>query len=171
MTRHRIVIAMLTLAAILSLGVSPFMHWRYWLLYNPSESAPRGWYAVGPIHSVQVDDLVVVRLPRAISTFAAQRKYLPLDVPLVKHVSAVGGQKACARDGVMLLDDQVIARAHELDGLGRRLDAWTGCRMLAADEVLLISTTSDASFDSRYFGPIHRTHIVGRATPLWTWAR
>lgn len=42
---------------------------------------------------------------------------------------------------------------------------------LRANELFLLSETSDASFDSRYFGPITVDRVIGRARPLWTWAQ
>ena len=36
-------------------------------------------------------------------------------------------------------------------------------------EMLLMSDVSEASFDSRYFGPIHATQIEGVISPVLTW--
>ncbi len=47
---------------------------------------------------------------------------------------------------------------------------WSGCRRLAAHELFLIAPASAASFDSRYFGPVTRAQVIGRAVPLWTWS-
>ena len=43
---------------------------------------------------------------------------------------------------------------------------WTGCRRLQPGQLLLLNRTS-ASFDSRYFGPVERTAILGKAVLLW----
>jgi type IV secretory pathway protease TraF len=45
---------------------------------------------------------------------------------------------------------------------------WHGCVTLAPGRYLLLMD-ADGSFDGRYFGPVARCQIVGRATPLWTW--
>ncbi|MGC5204350.1 S26 family signal peptidase, partial [Klebsiella pneumoniae] len=37
------------------------------------------------------------------------------------------------------------------------------------DEFLLLNPTNHASYDSRYFGPISRPAVIGKAIPLWTW--
>jgi conjugative transfer signal peptidase TraF len=122
-----------------------------------------------PVERPRVDDFVVVRLPEKVAAMAAQRGYLPETVPLLKHVAGIGGQHACSTAGSLSLDGRVVVRARDHDGAGRPLIPWSGCHVLTADEVLLLSSTSDASFDSRYFGPIHRSAIIGRAIAVWTW--
>lgn len=59
-----------------------------------------GWYRIEPrtrsagsaIPTVSVDDLVLVTLPAEAATLAAQRRYLPVGVPLLKWVGAVAPQ-------------------------------------------------------------------------------
>jgi hypothetical protein len=51
----------------------------------------------------------------------------------------------------------------------RALPHWSACRRLKAQEVFLLSSYSPFSFDSRYFGPVERASVMGRAVPLWTW--
>ena len=45
---------------------------------------------------------------------------------------------------------------------------WAQCRQLVVDELFLLNVTNPASFDSRYFGPIDASFVVGRAVALWT---
>lgn len=169
MTRKSVATFVVATLAILGVLLSTRLHSSYRLMYNPSESAPRGWYVMVPVESPRVDDFVVVRLPEKVAAMAAHRGYLPETVPLLKHVAGIGGQQACSTAGSLSLDGRLVVRARDHDGAGRPLIPWSGCRALIADEVLLLSTTSDASFDSRYFGPIHRSAIIGRAIPVWTW--
>jgi type IV secretory pathway protease TraF len=42
-----------------------------------------------------------------------------------------------------------------------------GCRLIGEGEVFLMSRDEPASLDSRYFGPIPLSAILGRAGPLW----
>jgi conjugative transfer signal peptidase TraF len=153
--------------ALLALSVRTNM--PLFLLFNPTESAPRGWYSVRPATDVHVDDFVVVRLPSAVAQLAADRGYLPHSVPLLKHVAAITGQTVCVRNGFVFIDQTLVASTRMHDGAGRALIAWSQCRILARDELFLLSRDSDASFDSRYFGPVTRSRIYGHAKPLWTW--
>jgi type IV secretory pathway protease TraF len=37
-------------------------------------------------------------------------------------------------------------------------------------ELFLLNSSHPASFDSRYFGPLDRSFVIGKAVPLWTFA-
>jgi conjugative transfer signal peptidase TraF len=169
MSKHRIRILSATVLSMTAIVSASVVHMPYYVLYNPSESAPRGWYGVMPVTRVRVDDLVVVQLPESVSQFAAERHYLPRTVPLLKPVAAVSGMSVCGANGVLSINGMSVARAHGRDGLGRMLAPWSGCRSLADGEIFLLSHHSDASFDSRYFGPVDHSAVRGRAIPLWTW--
>ena len=54
------------------------------------------------------------------------------------------------------------------DRRGRELPVWQGCRTLRASEIFLMNWDVQDSLDGRYFGPIPKNSIVGRALPLWT---
>jgi conjugative transfer signal peptidase TraF len=168
MTSARVFIALATavLAALFVLPlVTPF---DPRLIYNPTASAPRGWYTVRPIHRVRVGDFVIVRLPETIASLADSRGYLPSNVPLLKRVGATAGQWVCATSGVLRIDGAVVGSVRVTDHAGRRLPLWSGCRVLRNDELFLLSTNS-SSFDSRYFGPLPLSALLGAAIPLWVW--
>jgi conjugative transfer signal peptidase TraF len=140
----------------------------YRLLYNPSLSAPRGWYVLGQPGELDRGSFAVVNLPGGPGRLADRRGYKPFTVPLLKRVAAVSGQWVCEEDGDVQIDGEPLARARSRDGAGRPLSAWSGCRVLQAGELFLLSRDS-GSFDSRYFGPVDRTQVIGRAVRLWTW--
>ena len=135
------------------------------LVFNASESVPRGWYVIAEVERPHVGDYVVVQLPKAVRAFAAERGYLPASVPVIKPVIATGGQRVCVDHGSVYIDGAVVADTLGRDGRDRPLPAWRMCRALDKDEIFLLATDSPASFDSRYFGPIDRSFVLGRATP------
>jgi conjugative transfer signal peptidase TraF len=139
------------------------------VIYNPSASAPRGWYRVAPAQGLKVDDYVLVNLPWTIKRLADQRHYLPASVPLLKRIGAVANQFVCGRGHSLWIDGHLAAIALTHDSAGRELVAWYGCRELGANELLLISRDHMDSFDSRYFGPIRMSAVMGKASPVWTW--
>lgn len=136
------------------------------LVYNASESAPRGFYVVTPVARLSIGDYVVARLPRDVERFAAERGYLPRGVPVLKQVLAVPGQSVCGRDGWFYVDGAAVARPLVEDAQHRSLNTWEGCRLLLPGEFFLLNPAASGSFDSRYFGPLDISYVRGRATRL-----
>ena len=157
----------MTTLAVAAIVASALMRPASILLFNPSASAPRGWYLLVPAHGLAAGDYVVADLPPEIRTLAAARGYLPSTVPLLKHVSATGGAYVCARGDLLFVDHMAAASIRPHDGLGRSMHKWEGCRVLHPGEILVLSPSSDASFDSRYFGPLTIELVRGKAVPLW----
>jgi len=143
---------------------------RVQLVYNPSDSVPRGWYRIGKIDSLQVGSIVLARLPVPAAALAAQRDYLPAGIPLLKRIGAMAPQRVCLVGTSVRIDDVVEAAVMRADERGRSLLAWQQCRRLAHGELFLLSNTNPASFDSRYFGPIRVSEVIGSAQPIWTWS-
>jgi len=149
------------------------------LVYNPSDSVPVGWYRVEPMVQqptsdatpktapLQVGSIVLVRLPAHAAALGAQRGYLPLHVPLLKRVGAVAPQRVCIVGQALRIDGHTVTATLRADRLGRPLQGWPQCRRLRAGEIFLLSVTNPASFDSRYFGPVRSTDVIGTAHPLW----
>ena len=136
------------------------------LVYNPTDSAPRGWYLVVPMIRAHPGDYVVALLPSDTATLAATRGYLPRSVPILKQIAAVAGQRVCIRDTVVYIDGNAVARTLDTDGRHHPLTAWADCRHLIGDELFLLNARNPASFDSRYFGPLDGSFVRGRAIPL-----
>jgi conjugative transfer signal peptidase TraF len=102
---------------------------------------------------------------------AAQRAYLPLTVPLLKRVGAVAPQRVCTVGHSVRIDGVPVATVLAADHLGRPLPSWRQCRRLRPGELFLLSATNPASFDSRYFGPVAASAVIGVAHPVWLEAR
>lgn len=143
---------------------------RVQIVYNPSDSVPRGWYRIGKIDFPHMGDIVLARLPEPAAALAAQRGYLPAGIPLLKRIGAVAPQRVCIDGTSVRIDDVAVAAVMGADGRGRPLSAWPQCRRLVRGELFLLSNTNPASFDSRYFGPILASDVIGSAKPIWTWS-
>ena len=156
--------------ALMALVAPVIWQARTRIVYNPSDSVARGWYRtapdVGP-DSLRVGTIVLARLPGSVAAFAAQRGYLPGGVPILKRIGAIAPQLVCVREQVVRIDGAAVATARSHDGARRPLPAWAQCRRLAENELFLLSGTNPASFDSRYFGPVDASAVLGIATPLW----
>lgn len=137
------------------------------LIWNASASAPVGLYRVDAARRPALGDLVVIAPPDRVARFLAERHYLPLGVPLMKHVAALPGQTVCRSGAVVSIDGRKAAVAQARDRLFRPLPVWQGCRRVGRGELFLLNPT-DASLDGRYFGVVPDTGLIGRARPLLT---
>ncbi|WP_298193125.1 S26 family signal peptidase [Novosphingobium sp.] len=137
------------------------------LLWNASASAPTGLYAINPLRKPAVGDMVAVTPPPALGRVMAERHYLPIGVPLLKHVAARPGAQICRRFATVTIDGRRVAIAKPADSHGRPLPVWRGCRVLRDGELFLLNPAPD-SFDGRYFGAVPATGLLGRATPILT---
>lgn len=132
------------------------------LVWNGSESAPVGLYWVDD-QTPKRGDYVLIRVPDTMRNLIIERGYLPPDIPLIKRIVAEHGDTVCRRDREVIIDGITVALARTEDGMGRKLPVWSGCHTLGRDQVFLLQRHPE-SLDSRYFGPIDRRLIIGRAT-------
>ncbi len=136
------------------------------LVWNASASAPIGLYQVYPGAPARAGDMVVARLPGGFRMLAAERHYLPANVPLVKRVAAVAGSQVCAGGRTILIDGRPVATRQTADPHGRTLPWWDGCVDLRGRQLFLLMDAPD-SFDGRYVGITDDSDVVGRAVLLW----
>ena len=177
--RARLVLAGLSACGLAALAWASFVHPLPRLIYNPSDSVAVGWYSVDPLghgtgsqpRSLSVGSIVLTALPPDAAALAAQRGYLPARVPLLKRVGAVAPQEVCTAGGVVRIDDVPSATVLPADRWDRPLPSWQQCRRLEPGELFLLSVTNPASFDSRYFGPVSASAVIGVAHPVWLESR
>ena len=173
--RARLVLAGLSACGLAALAWASFVHPLPRLIYNPSDSVAVGWYRVDSLdhgagslpRPLSVGSIVLTTLPPEAAALAAQRGYLPAHVPLLKRVGAVAPQHVCIVAGQVRIDGVPAAAALPADRLGRQLPSLPLCRRLEPGELFLLSVTNPASFDSRYFGPISASAVIGVAHPVW----
>ncbi|HMS20057.1 S26 family signal peptidase [uncultured Sphingorhabdus sp.] len=137
-------------------------------VWNVSASVPTGLYAIRGKRSIHVGERVAIEPPPKLRRLLAERGYLPVDVPLLKRVAAVSGQRVCRFAHGITIDGELVGIARSFDRRGRPLPAWSGCRRLGSGELFVMNPAAPDSFDGRYFGVLHMADVIGRATPLWT---
>jgi conjugative transfer signal peptidase TraF len=137
------------------------------LVWNASASAPIGLYAVTPDASVNPGDMVIAKVPDPWRMIAAQRRYIPANVPLVKRVAAAAGDEVCALGEEIFVNGKWIAERRVADAKGRPMKSWSGCVWLRGRQLFLLMSDSPESFDGRYFGVTDGGLVVGKARLLW----
>lgn len=162
----RLVLAVLSASGLAALAWASFVRPAAHVVYNPSDSVPVGWYRIEPADSLRVGTIVLTQLPADAGALAAQRGYLPSHIPLLKRIGAVAPQHVCIVDGIVRIDGVPVATVLHADRMGRPLPFWPQCRSLVEGELFLLSATNPASFDSRYFGPVAASTVIGNALPI-----
>jgi conjugative transfer signal peptidase TraF len=90
--------------------------------------------------------------------------------PLLKRVEALGGDwVSLDHVGVAVNDVRVSGtRLLQVDGHGRLIASiGPGTWLINADAFWAGSSAHPHSFDSRYFGPVPLSHVIGVAVPLY----
>ena len=166
--RARVLALIITLGAvsvvIVTVGPKPVPV----LVWNASESVPIGLYRVQPAGKLSVTELVAVRPPDPLAAFLDLNDYLPSGLPMLKRIVALPGQVVCRTGLTITVDNLEVGQARERDGRNRPLPAWHGCRIIGEEEILVMNWQSTDSLDSRYFGPLPASAVIGRALPVWT---
>lgn len=145
------------------------------LIYNTSNSAPVGWYHLDPNTPYTLGSKVAAFAPEPARKLAAERGYLPTHIPLLKTIFAVPGDQICVQDGTLAVENRLKVSVDSEDQMGRLMPILEGCYVVGEDEFLLLSNDVQASWDSRYFGPVSRENILGQVTylgpTLWSAAK
>ena len=151
-----------TLILLLSAALPPTPR----LLWNASASAPVGLYAVAPGTLIEPGEMVIARVPKRYRLLAASRRYIPMNVPLVKRVAAYAGDEVCALDKDIFINGRWTASRRPADAAGLPMPWWSGCMVLRGRQLFLLMD-SPSSFDGRYFGPTEGRDLIGKARLLW----
>ena len=165
MKRYAIMLAGLVIAATLT---TLAVHVSRYAVWNVTASVPTGLYIIRGKASLHVGERVAIEPPPKLRRLLADRRYLPVGIPLIKRIAGLSGQRICRFRHGVTIDGAFAGIALPRDRLGRKLPAWFGCRTLRSGELFLMNPAAPGSFDGRYFGVLGMTHVIGRATPVWT---
>ncbi len=133
------------------------------IIYNPSPSAPIGFYSISQKFNPKVGDYILLELPGTVKSLALDRHYVGQNIPLLKQVFASSGDHVCVKNGVVYVNHETVSEVKSHDPSGREMPVWHGCEILKGGTYFLLNTHSPYSFDSRYFGPIEQEQIIGVA--------
>lgn len=144
---------------------------------NLTRSYPLGLWRIEPLNrDVTIGDRVFICLPLgAAATLALERNYLPRGLcpsrsgPLIKTVVAVAGQQVAIDDEV-IIDGKLLpsSRILHADAEGRSMPAFCGGKVGAG--AVFLHSDFEGSYDSRYFGPIPTSGVLGLAREIITFS-
>ncbi len=172
--KRRRVIAFLAVAGITMFAMASVGYvGGYRLNLTPSE--PLGLWRVEALsRPVEIGDLVFICPPKTgLFEQALRRGYLRHGLcdsgvaPLIKRVAALPGQHVKITDHIVI-DGQSIeaSTVRETDGEGRELKPYPGGVVPSGN--LFFHSSFASSYDSRYFGPVPASGVLGLARPILT---
>ncbi|RZN15651.1 conjugative transfer signal peptidase TraF [Bradyrhizobium sp. Leo121] len=174
MTIRRSLLVILAVGSSLLLAVAG-AGWCAGLRVNMTPSYPRGLWRIEPLdRPAAAGDLVFI-CPPVTAEFerAFARGYIRRGLcagglgPLVKTIAAVGGQHVDVADQVSIDGRQLPdSDVRHTDAAGRPLAPFAGGVIPAGDAYL--HSDFAGSYDSRYFGPIPSSGVLGLARPVFT---
>ena len=91
-----------------------------------------------------------------------------MDLMTIFTACALGGMRVCEDGGDVTIEGRHVVNALPIDGRGRPMTSWSGCRALSDGEFFALNTDVPTSLDGRYFGPSPLSSAIGRAIPVWT---
>lgn len=172
--RHRRILQFLAAAAVImsALAATAFAG-GYRLNLTPSE--PLGLWRIEELQRpVSIGDLVFLCPPTtAVFEDARRRGYLRQGLcaggvaPLIKTVAALPGQRVDITDHV-LVDGRLVPASSvwRADGEGRAINPDAGG--VVPPHHLFLHSPFASSYDSRYFGPVPDSGLLGLARPVFT---
>ncbi len=155
-------ITMLIVATTTEISFPP----RPKLLYNPSASAPIGWYKLADRTPPKVGDQVAAYAPNWARKLADERRYLPYEYPMIKTIWASSGTQICVNNNRVSVPNYPVIISLSQDSLGRDMPKLSGCFTLKMDEYFLVSPDVQDGYDSRYFGAVRGQNILGKVKYL-----
>jgi len=167
-------LAFILLAALVIAGAA-VAGWLGGYRLNETPSYPLGLWRIDPMERpVVVGDRVFICPPSTPDfAIAFERGYVRRGVcpgwlsPLIKTVAAVAGQHINVGLSVRV-DGRPLGHSeiHAVDAQGRALLPYAGGTVPAG--TLYLHSDFAGSYDSRYFGPIPATGLLGLARPVFT---
>jgi conjugative transfer signal peptidase TraF len=143
---------------------------------NRSDSLPGHVYRITPLGEgglLKTGDCVLIDLSKVINPViehGVKRGYVSRawNQPMLKQIGAVPGDTVALKYGFLLVNGEVTAKitVASRDSSGGELAAWPTPVTLRPGEYWLVSDPG-RGFDSRYFGPVHRSAFTHRAQPVF----
>lgn len=156
-------------ALVVAIAVSAWRHSGPKLIINGTASEPLGVYRLVKHRAAEFRRgmYVVFPVPPGMRAFVYGRHWMPDGVPLLKELAALGGDLVCVLPDRLEINGRYVGPVFDHDSEGRALPKNLGCLKVPQGMFFAASAHLDKSFDSRYFGPLPLTQLLGEARPVW----
>lgn len=143
---------------------------------NLTDSIPVGLYRITNIKILKNSFVIFCPDNRLAFKQAIDRSYINngfcpggYGYLMKKVVGTKGDSISVTPEGVFVNQKLIsFSKPKSQDGAGRKLSQWHALNYeLKEDEVMAMTSQSEWSFDSRYYGPVHLSQIRGVITPVW----
>lgn len=147
------------------------------LRVNFTDSMPRGLYSTERTKEYHTGDYVIVCLPEPIAKEGFDRGYLHRGIscpdriePLIKEIIAIPGNTIELTDTAMIVNNKTYpAPLFKYDRKGRPTDYIPRTIYPNTNTYWLYGEHDpNYSWDSRYYGGVEASNIIGRAHPIFT---
>lgn len=135
---------------------------------NMTRSEPVGLYKLVKGSTAKRGDLVFIKLPAEFEKYVYGRGWLPQGWPLLKKVGGIEGDLYCYSGSEFTINQNPVGTIFKSDSQGLPLPVKAGCFTVKKNNFLPVATGLISSFDSRYFGEISTSNIIGVASPILT---
>jgi type IV secretory pathway protease TraF len=162
--KHQKIMLAVAAAGLAFLAIKPLVNPVPLVIWNASESVPIGWFFVVK-RQPKVGEIAVIKPAEWVRIYASSRGYFPKDVWLLKPIYADHPSIICRFGRYVFVDGKHVTTAKGGDKKHRVLPVWKGCKELTPTQYFVLGHHRD-SFDSRYFGPVDKSQVVGSAFSL-----
>jgi conjugative transfer signal peptidase TraF len=143
---------------------------------NRSESLPGHVYRITSLEEnepLKIGDIVLIDLSKISNSVidrGIERGYVSRawNQPMLKRIGAIPGGVVVLQDGAMFVNGEGQGKitVASRDSYGGELSPWPTPLTLPPNYYWLVSHP-ERGFDSRYFGPIHRSAFTHKAEPVF----
>lgn len=123
-----------------------------WVRYDEIKMTP----AVKPGDLLLVDKINKVSQVRDLVALQSEEQML------IRRVIAVGGDRVQITDQGVLVNGIIQSEPYAIGETNLYKDGFTGEVVLAADEVFVLADVREDALDSRVFGPVRISDLIGR---------
>ena len=166
-TRCRRAVVALAVVATTILSLGPCFGKQIYL--NVTDSVPVGLYLLSTNEGFEKNDLLLLRRPHDLESLAQNRPWLRTRTVFLKRLQGRAGDRFCATEQTFTLAERTVPVAAN-DRDGEPLPHLpSGCQEVPEGAFIVLGD-NQSSFDSRYFGPVDESLVIGKAIPIFVWS-